>query len=127
MASDGDRPLDRHPSNMHTMVLGGCTKYFQWLSMGMYYSHEKSGQPGPITRILCCSDEERDSVPQVRSRCRPISSDAPLSFVGSISVWGEVCSRAPSPTSMHMLLSAVVAGPWSDIHCKEYGQKSTQQ
>lgn len=58
----------KHPSNMHTVFLGECTQYFQWMSIGMYYSHQKSGQPGPITRVMCCSDEERDALPQVSHR-----------------------------------------------------------
>ena len=30
---------------------------------GMFYSHRKSGQPGPITRIMCCTPEEYDRLP----------------------------------------------------------------
>lgn len=30
---------------------------------GMFYSHRKSGQPGPITRIMCCTPEEYAKLP----------------------------------------------------------------
>ncbi|EFN59242.1 hypothetical protein CHLNCDRAFT_138234 [Chlorella variabilis] len=30
----------------------------------MFYSHRKSGQPGPITRIMCCTKEEYDKLPE---------------------------------------------------------------
>lgn len=29
----------------------------------MFYSHRKSGQPGPITRIMCCTPEEYERLP----------------------------------------------------------------
>jgi hypothetical protein len=29
----------------------------------MFYSHRKSGQPGPITRIMCCTPEEYAKLP----------------------------------------------------------------
>jgi hypothetical protein len=54
-----------HPSNMHTVFLGDCSQYFQWMSMGMFYSHQKSGQPGPITRVMCCTEEQEDMLPKV--------------------------------------------------------------
>ena len=56
----------KHPSNMHTIFLGDCTVYFQWMSMGMFYSHKKSGQPGPITRVMCCTEEQEAALPKVR-------------------------------------------------------------
>lgn len=55
----------KHPSNMHTVFLGDCTPYFQWMSMGMFYSHKKSGQPGPITRVMCCTEEQEAALPKV--------------------------------------------------------------
>lgn len=30
----------------------------------MFYSHRKSGQPGPITRIMCCTPEEYERLPE---------------------------------------------------------------
>ena len=38
--------------------------YFDWKSAGVYYSHRASGMPGPITRLLACSDEQRKVYPQ---------------------------------------------------------------
>lgn len=52
---------------MHTVFLADCTEYFQWQSVGMFYSHKKSGQPGPITRVMCCEEEAAKRMPDVRS------------------------------------------------------------
>lgn len=40
-----------------------CSPYFSWQTLGMFYSHRKSGQPGPITRIMCCTPEEYERLP----------------------------------------------------------------
>ena len=71
-----------HPSNMHTVFLADCSAYFHWQSLGMFYSHAKSGQPGPITRVMCCEDAAVRNLPQVRFR----SALAVL----------VACARAPS-------------------------------
>jgi hypothetical protein len=55
-----------HPSNMHTVFLADCSDYFQWQSVGMYYSHQKSGQPGPVTRVMCCEPNQAKHINQVR-------------------------------------------------------------
>lgn len=36
----------------------------RFTNAGMFYSHRKSGQPGPITRIMCCTKEEYDKLPE---------------------------------------------------------------
>lgn len=54
-----------HPSNMHTVFLADCSTYFQWQSFGMFYSYKKSGQPGPITRVVCCTEEHLANFPKV--------------------------------------------------------------
>lgn len=64
-ASNISHQNGKHPSNMHTVFLGDCTPYFQWMSMGMFYSHKKSGQPGPITRVMCCTEEQEAALPKV--------------------------------------------------------------
>lgn len=42
----------------------------------MFYSHRKSGQPGPITRIMCCTPEEYERLPVgctgQREACMPL-------------------------------------------------------
>ncbi len=30
----------------------------------MFFSHKRSGQPGPITRIMCCTPEEYERLPE---------------------------------------------------------------
>ena len=30
----------------------------------MFFSHRRSGQPGPITRIMCCTPEEYERLPE---------------------------------------------------------------
>lgn len=54
----------KHPSNMHTVFLADCSDYFAWQSVGFYYSHEKSGQPGPVTRVMCCEEHNRKRITQ---------------------------------------------------------------
>ena len=46
---------------LHTIVPTECTMYFSWQSLGIFYSHRKAGQSGPITRIISCTDEQRGS------------------------------------------------------------------
>jgi hypothetical protein len=46
------------PASIHTIVPTECTPYFTWQSVGMYFSHRRSGQHGGFTRILCCTTEQ---------------------------------------------------------------------
>ena len=62
-----------HPSNMHTVFLAECSDYFQWQSVGMFYSHKTSGQPGPVTRVMCC--QEGFDIPQVHLQCQVAHAD----------------------------------------------------
>lgn len=47
--------------NVHTAFLTDCTEYSDWQSIGMVYSWKHSGQPGPITRVMCCTEAEAKS------------------------------------------------------------------
>ena len=38
---------------------------------GMFYSHRRVGQPGPITRILCCTKEEYSKLSEVEKTFVP--------------------------------------------------------
>jgi peptidyl serine alpha-galactosyltransferase len=38
--------------------------YLPILPAGMVYSHRKAGQPGPLTRIMCCTDAEWAALPE---------------------------------------------------------------
>ena len=42
--------------SLHTVFGAECNTYFDWQSLGVVYSHAKAGVPGPITRLLTCSD-----------------------------------------------------------------------
>ena len=46
---------------LHTVVPTECTMYFSWQSLGIQYSHRKAGQVGPITRIISCTEEQKQS------------------------------------------------------------------
>ncbi|XP_020232502.1 peptidyl serine alpha-galactosyltransferase isoform X1 [Cajanus cajan] len=43
---------------IHTVFSTECTPYFDWQTVGLMHSFHLSGQPGNITRLLSCSDEE---------------------------------------------------------------------
>ena len=42
---------------MHTVFSTECDDYFDWQSLGLVYSHRKSGMPGPITRLMACDQD----------------------------------------------------------------------
>ena len=64
-------------ANVHTVFTTECGTYFTWQALGMVYSHKKSGQPGKITRLMSCTDEQwasypdKDLVPTHRVRLYP--------------------------------------------------------
>jgi hypothetical protein len=52
-----DEPEKPHPK-MHTIFSTECTRYFDWQTVGLVHSFHLSGQPGNITRLLSCTDED---------------------------------------------------------------------
>lgn len=42
---------------IHTLFSTECTPYFDWQTVGLMHSFKSSGQPGFITRLLSCTDE----------------------------------------------------------------------
>ncbi|KAG6790026.1 hypothetical protein POTOM_006169 [Populus tomentosa] len=52
-----DEPEKPHPK-MHTIFSTECTPYFDWQTVGLVHSFHLSGQPGNITRLLSCTDED---------------------------------------------------------------------
>ncbi|CAL8472254.1 g11796 [Coccomyxa elongata] len=47
------------PANIHTVVPVECTHgYFEWQVIGLAYSFKRAGQPGPLTRLMSCSEEQ---------------------------------------------------------------------
>lgn len=50
----------KHPSmRIHTLFSVECQNYFDWQTVGLMNSYRKAKQPGPITRLLSCTDEEK--------------------------------------------------------------------
>ncbi|XP_075515192.1 peptidyl serine alpha-galactosyltransferase-like [Primulina tabacum] len=49
------------PFRMHTLFSVECQNYFDWQTVGLMHSYRKARQPGPITRLLSCTDEEKKS------------------------------------------------------------------
>ncbi|GAB2287622.1 Peptidyl serine alpha-galactosyltransferase [Dionaea muscipula] len=43
---------------IHTIFSTECTPYFDWQTIGFVHSFNLSGQPGNVTRLLSCTDEE---------------------------------------------------------------------
>ncbi|OMO69107.1 hypothetical protein COLO4_29260 [Corchorus olitorius] len=52
-----DEPMKSHPK-IHTVFSTECTTYFDWQTVGLMHSFRLSGQPGNITRLLSCKDED---------------------------------------------------------------------
>ena len=50
-------------ANVHTVFTTECGTYFTWQALGMVYSHKKSGQPGKITRLMSCTDQQWEAYP----------------------------------------------------------------
>ncbi|PWA81880.1 hypothetical protein CTI12_AA182330 [Artemisia annua] len=53
--------IDEPPNantKIHTLFSTECIPYFDWQTVGMMHSFKLSGQPGNITRLLSCTDEE---------------------------------------------------------------------
>ncbi|KAJ8639540.1 hypothetical protein MRB53_016234 [Persea americana] len=49
------------PWRIHTLFSVECQDYFDWQTVGLIHSFKKARQPGPITRLLSCTDEERST------------------------------------------------------------------
>ncbi|XP_031404911.1 peptidyl serine alpha-galactosyltransferase isoform X2 [Punica granatum] len=52
-----NEPDVAHPK-IHTVFSTECTPYFDWQTVGLMHSFGLSGQPGNITRLLSCTDED---------------------------------------------------------------------
>ncbi|PKI68340.1 hypothetical protein CRG98_011248 [Punica granatum] len=46
------------PYRIHTLFSVECQNYFDWQTVGLVHSFKKARQPGPVTRLLSCTDEE---------------------------------------------------------------------
>ncbi|XP_071734965.1 peptidyl serine alpha-galactosyltransferase isoform X2 [Rutidosis leptorrhynchoides] len=52
-----DEPTNSN-TKIHTLFSTECTPYFDWQTVGLMHSFKLSGQPGNITRLLSCTDED---------------------------------------------------------------------
>ncbi|XP_047310979.1 peptidyl serine alpha-galactosyltransferase [Impatiens glandulifera] len=51
--------VQQPPWRIHTLFSVECQNYFDWQTVGLMHSYRKSRHPGPITRLLSCTDEEK--------------------------------------------------------------------
>ena len=68
---------DVEASKVHTVFSAECNPTFDWHSIALFHSHKTSGQPGGITRLLACNQDELATYhglsigqPQARVRAR---------------------------------------------------------
>ena len=43
--------------SIHNAFAAECSAYFVWQTLGLVYSFERSGQPGPLTRLISCTGQ----------------------------------------------------------------------
>ncbi|XP_059641177.1 peptidyl serine alpha-galactosyltransferase [Cornus florida] len=55
----GQERAQEAPWRIHTLFSVECQNYFDWQTVGIMHSFKKAGQPGPITRLLSCTDEAK--------------------------------------------------------------------
>ena len=55
---------DVSPPHLHVVFSAECIPAFDWQSAGLFYSFNRTRQPGKITRLLACSDEQLASYPK---------------------------------------------------------------
>eukprot|EP00798_Chlamydomonas_sp_ICE-L_P000919 gene919-5221_t len=55
--------LSYDPKSVHVLFLTDCTHYSDWMAAGMAFSFKNSGQPGKITRVMCCTEKEKAHYP----------------------------------------------------------------
>lgn len=58
-AAVADVEIQKAPWRMHTLFSVECNNYFDWQTVGLIHSYHKAKQPGPITRLLSCTEEEK--------------------------------------------------------------------
>ncbi|CAN1273174.1 Peptidyl serine alpha-galactosyltransferase [Linum perenne] len=56
---DGAGSVGEMGYRIHTLFSVECQNYFDWETVGLMHSYNKARQPGPITRLLSCTDEEK--------------------------------------------------------------------
>ncbi|GBF90906.1 hypothetical protein Rsub_03761 [Raphidocelis subcapitata] len=51
------------PGAVHTVFLTDCSPYSDWQALAMAFGWRDSGQSGRLTRVMCCTEEERAAYP----------------------------------------------------------------
>jgi hypothetical protein len=51
-------PEEPGDDRVHTVFSAECNAIFDWHSIALFHSHRTSGQPGGITRLLACTEEQ---------------------------------------------------------------------
>jgi peptidyl serine alpha-galactosyltransferase len=46
---------------LHTLFSVECGDYFDWQAVGLLHSLRKAGQPGGVTRLLSCTEDQLSS------------------------------------------------------------------
>ncbi|KAK3006955.1 hypothetical protein RJ639_015995 [Escallonia herrerae] len=59
LMSGGGSGQEEAPRRIHTLFSVECQNYFDWQTVGLMHSFKKARQPGPVTRLLSCTDEEK--------------------------------------------------------------------
>ena len=57
--------------SLHVVFSAECIPAFDWESIGLFYSFRRSRQPGKITRLLACSDDQLKTYPRVNMEMGP--------------------------------------------------------
>jgi hypothetical protein len=65
--------------------------YSDWQSVGVVFSYKQSGQPGPITRVMCCTPEQAAKYP------KQMLSLVPTHFAPSMTVHPRTGAPPPLP------------------------------
>lgn len=60
----GPHPPTQSKADIHTVFLTDCTPYSDWQTLVMVFGWRESGQPGPLTRVMCCTPEEKAAYPK---------------------------------------------------------------
>ena len=57
--------------NLHVVFSAECIPAFDWQSAGLFYSFYQVKQPGKITRLLACSQEQLKTYPKTNLEMGP--------------------------------------------------------
>ena len=52
------------PGDVRVLLLTDCAKYQDWQTIAAAFAWRESGQPGGITRVANCKEEDRNKYPQ---------------------------------------------------------------